>query len=231
MKLSSFISSDDKNRLSKKEIIFKGILFYVMSLFTLVIVILALIVILNLFNVDTESLKYPLDSEKNEIRKKGILYVLFLVVFFGPFIEELSFRLGVSFKRMHVAISAGAITYVISSLLSGSKYFEGIHYKLILAIVVGLLLYRIGQTTLDNIQQRYGRMIIWIMILSFGFLHVLNYDIEGTSILPMYFVMCLPQVLMGIIFVYFRLNLGFLYSLGFHCLLNGISFLLSLGMI
>lgn len=93
MKLSSFISSDDKNRLSKKEIIFKGILFYVMSLFTLVIVILALIVILNLFNVNTESLKYPLEAEKSEMREKGVFYLLFLVVFFGPFMEELSFKL------------------------------------------------------------------------------------------------------------------------------------------
>lgn len=226
-RLASFISSEDKGRLSKRKIIIKGILFYLKSLFVLIGIVLSLIVILNLFNVDTTSLKYPLDSEKSELREKGILYMLFLVVFFGPLIEELSFRLGLSFQRRHVAISAAAMAYMLSSVLSGSGYFQDIPYKLVLSIVVGLLLYGIGQKTFDNIQQKHAKTILWIMILSFGFIHVLNYEIELLALLPMYFVMCLPQVLMGIIFTYFRLNLGFIYSLGFHCLLNGVSFILS----
>lgn len=225
--LSNYITSDDKNRLSKKKIITKGILFYMKSFFVLIGIILSLIVTLNLFNVDTKSLKYPLESEMNEMREKSIFYLLFSVVFFGPFIEELGFRLGLSFKRKHIAISASAITYMLSSLLSGGGYFDDVHYKLVFAVLIGLLLYGIGQTTLDNIQQKYGRIIIWMMILFFGFLHVINYDIEVSYLLPMYFVMCLPQVLMGIVFTYFRLNLGFFYGLGFHCVLNGISFLLS----
>lgn len=227
-RLASFISSEDKGRLSKRKIIIKGVVFYVKSLFVLIGIVLSLIVILNLFNVDTTSLKYPLDSEKSELREKGILYMLFLVVFFGPLIEELSFRLGLSFQRKHVAISVAAMAYMLSSVLSGSGHFQDVPYKLVLAIVIGLLLYGIGQKTFDNIQQKHGKTILWIMILSFGFIHVLNYEIETLALLPMYFVMCLPQVLMGIVFTYFRLNLGFIYCLGFHCLLNGVSFILSL---
>lgn len=227
----NYISFDDKNKLSKKKIIIKGILFYLKYLFVLICVILSLIVTLNLFNVDTGSLKYPLESEMNEMREKSDFYLLFLVVFFGPFIEELGFRLGLSFKRKHIAISVSAITYMLSSLLSEGGYFEDVLYKLVFAAFIGLFLYCISQTIYDNIQQKYGRIIIWVMILFFGFLHVINYDIEVTCLLPMYFIMCLPQVLMGIVFTYFRLNLGFLYGLGFHCLLNGISFLLSLIMI
>ncbi len=223
----NYISFDDKNKLSKKKIIIKGILFYLKYLFVLICVILSLIVALNLFNVDTGSLKYPLESEMNEMREKSDFYLLFLVVFFGSIIEEMGFRLGFSFKRKHIAISASAITYMFTSLLSGSGYFDDVLYKLVFAALTGLILYGVGQTIYDNIQQKYGQIIIWIMILFFGFLHVINYDIEVTCLLPMYFVMCLPQVLMGIVFTYFRLNLGFLYGLGFHCLLNGISFMLS----
>ena len=226
--LSSFVSSDDKNRLSKKKIIIKGVLFYLKSLFKLAIIILSLIFILNLFKVNTESLKYPLESYMDEMKKKGVFYALFLVAFFGPFIEELSFRLGLSFKRLHVSLSAVAFTYFLSSLLFNSGYFGDVHYKLPVSILVGVLLYSRSQITFDNIRQKYGRIIIWGMILFFGFLHVANYNIETITLLPMYFVMCLPQVLMGIVFVYFRLNLGFFYALGFHCLLNGISFSMSL---
>lgn len=226
--LPDFVSSDDKNRLSKKKIIFKGIFFYLKSIFLLIVVVLSMIVILNLLNVNTEPLKYPLEAEMAEMKRRGIFYALFLVVFFGPFIEELSFRLGVSFNRKHVAISAGGMAYLLSSQFSGSGYFDYIYYKLAIAILVGLLLYRMNQATLDKIQEKYGKGIIWVTILFFGFLHVTNYAIEATYFLPLYFVMCLPQVLMGIVFVYFRLNLGFVYALGFHCLLNGISFLTSL---
>lgn len=63
-----------------------------------------MIVILNLLNVNTEPLKYPLEAETAEMKRRGIFYALFLVVFFGPFIEELSFRLGISFNRKHVAM-------------------------------------------------------------------------------------------------------------------------------
>ena len=137
----NYISFDDKNKLSKKKIIIKGILFYFKYLFVLICVILSLIVTLNLFNVDTGSLKYPLESEMNEIREKSDFYLLFLVVFFGPIIEEMGFRLGLSFKRKHIAISASAITYMFTSLLSGSGYFDDVLYKLVFAAFIGLFLY------------------------------------------------------------------------------------------
>ena len=85
--LPDFVSSDDKNRLSKKKIIFKGIFFYLKSIFLLIVVVLSMIVILNLLNVNTEPLKYPLEAEMAEMKRRGIFYALFLVVFFGPFIE------------------------------------------------------------------------------------------------------------------------------------------------
>lgn len=226
--LSQFISSDHKYTLSKKEIILKGVLFYLKSIIILIVVVLSIIFILNLFGVNTEPLKYPLTAEKAEMIEKGIFYALFLVVFFAPFIEELCFRLGLSFNRKHVAISVGAIAYFLSSQLSGSGYFDYILYKLTFAIIAGLLMYRVKQATLDNVRQKYGKGIIWVSILLFGFLHITNYDVQATYLLPLYFVMCLPQVLMGIVFVYFRLNLGFIYALGLHCMLNGTSFLISL---
>lgn len=46
-----------------------------------------MIVILNLLNVNTVPLKYPLEAETAEMKRRGIFYALFLVVFFGPFIE------------------------------------------------------------------------------------------------------------------------------------------------
>lgn len=46
--------------------------------------------------------------------------------------------------------------------------------------------------------------------------------------IPIALMMCLPQVLMGIVFTYFRLNLGFLFGLLLHSLINGISFSFSL---
>lgn len=224
--LISSIIYNDKERLSKKEIIIKGLLFYLKSILILIPLILLMIGILNLFNINTESLKYIVVSDIKEFRIKGVLYMLFIVVFFGPFFEELTFRLGLSFRRTHISISTAALVYVIGSFLSGTGYFDYIQYKFPVSTLAGLLVWTLHQQTFDNIQRKYGRLLIWTSILFFGFLHVSNFDMEA-NIWPLYFIMCLPQVVMGIVLVYYRLNLGFLYALAFHVALNGISFLIS----
>jgi len=224
--LISSIICNDKERLSKNEIIIKGILFYIKSILILIPLILLMIGILNLFNINTESLKYLVASDIKEFRTKGVLYMLFIVVCFGPFFEELTFRLGLSFKRKHISISTAALVYLIGSFLSDTGYFDYIQYKFPVAVLAGLLVYILHQQIFDSIQRKYGRLIIWISILFFGFLHVLNFDIVA-DIWPLYFIMCLPQVAMGIVLVYYRLNLGFLYALAFHVVLNGISFFIS----
>ena len=108
------------------------------------------------------------------------------------------------------------------SFVTGKSYFEQIWIKLPVSLLVGFAVYRIPQWFWDNIKNKHGKLIIWCFTLLFAFLHINNYTIDA-DIIPMYFLMCLPQLIMGITLVYFRLNLGFFYAVAFHSLLNAFS--------
>lgn len=178
--------------------------------------------------MDTSSLKYPIEAERNELIERGVFQAMLLVVFFAPLIEELSFRLGLSFKRRDMFISSVAFAYMMGTLFFMNGYFDKIHITVPLAFITGAIIYRVSQYFIENKRKEFKQPTIWISVFLFGFLHVANYDFTSVSLIPMYFIMCLPQVLMGLVLVYFRLNLGFMYAFGFHSLLNGFSFLMSL---
>ena len=223
--LYNFLDDKDRTILSKKRIIFKGVIFYIKSLIIVSITILGIITILNIFKIDTSTLISSFKEDVEELQEKGILYAIFMIVFFSPFIEEIACRLGLSFKRNHMAFSAFALVYILLSLITKSSYFEEVSYKLLVSLLIGYAVYQIPQTFWNKVINNNNRKIlVCCATLLFAFLHINNYTID-IKILPMYFLICLPQLVMGVTIVYFRLNLGFVYGLTFHSLLNAISFL------
>ena len=127
--LYNFLDDKDRTILSKKRIIFKGVIFYIKSLIIVSITILGIITILNIFKIDTSTLISSFKEDVEELQEKGILYAIFMIVFFSPFIEEIACRLGLSFKRNHMAFSAFALVYILLSLITKSSYFEEVSYN------------------------------------------------------------------------------------------------------
>jgi hypothetical protein len=178
--------------------------------------------------IDLSFLTDAIISDAYEIRNKGLVFTSFFVVLFGPLIEELGFRFALSFKRVHIFISVSVLSFMFLSLWLGRGFFADILFKALISLLIGSVTLLVNQKRYDIVQQKYGLQIIWLTIMLFGFSHIVNYKIENFMQIPIALMMCLPQVLMGIVFTYIRLNLGFLFGLLLHSLINGISFSFSL---
>ena len=92
---------------------------------------------------------------------------------------------------------------------------------------MGYLFYKIPQARYDSIKSNkyLYRSFIWFSILWFSLMHINNYNVE-MYYLPYLIIVCLPQFSAGILFTYFRLNLGIYASIFAHILLNGVTYIL-----
>jgi len=220
--LKTFYLDIDKQTLSKGDILFKGIFFYVKNwviVATFLMILLSLLKVLNIANI--EYFKYNLD-EKLDFRHH-LLHSFFITVLLYPMIEELTFRLGTNFKKRNVIISLSFLLLVFIDRYVGYNYFDALQYKLPICIAFALLLYCIPQKYFQIETAWKKGFAVYAITILFALLHITNYPFH-LSYLPVYCLLVLPQFIMGVTFVYFRLNLGFLYGYGFHALINLIAF-------
>lgn len=151
-----------------------------------------------------------------------------MLIVIGPIIEETIHRLWLSFHKTEIIISVTCISFFILGELYhiDDKYIR-ILTKLAIAFVMGYLFYKIPQARYDSIKSNkyLYRSFIWFSILWFSLMHINNYNVE-MYYLPYLIIACLPQFSAGILFTYFRLNLGIYASIFAHILLNGVTYIL-----
>lgn len=222
-----FLLQEEPGGVSRQTMLKKGLIFYFKNLLLVIMFLLLLIGALNLLGINTDSLKTTIKMDVEEVQEKGLLFVAFFTILFGPFIEEMAFRLGLSFKKIPIALSVFALVYIYSSLLIGGGYFQHVLLKLLIAGLTACAVFFVPQRFWNKYTEKSKNMVIVLFTLLFACTHMVNYQIVG-YLLPLYFLMCLPQLVMGITIVYFRRNMGFFYGLGFHMLMNSFSLLLML---
>lgn len=166
----------------------------------------------------------PETSKLNDfyIFNSTLKYIV-ITCFCGPFFEEALFRLGLSFKRVHVAISI-AIVY----LAIFGNIFGVICWKYVVingaAIAVFFIIYQLNIAKYLEHAHDLKRMVIYASIIVFGFLHITNYaPLVGCSI-PYYLLYSLPPLIAGFMFTYVRITFGFKFSVAYHSANNIIAF-------
>lgn len=97
--------------------------------------------------------------------------------------------------------------------------------KLIVAGLFAVLLYFVPDRFHEQTHTRFEKQIIILSIVLFALTHLVNFEIK-LSYLPIYILLCSPQLIMGATFSYLRLNLGFSYAVAAHIIINSISALL-----
>ena len=156
---------------------------------------------------------------------------LLLISVLGPLLEESIFRLWLSFKRIHVFISLFIVFYILIGIcipsekqtflhgLAKVSYFTGCGYKIPLSILLSSSVFLVSQKSLDRIKEGFGHYFIVLSIIVFATLHISNMSFEW-FLLPVAFLCCLPQFVVGLTITYYRINLGFFYGYVFHFLVN-----------
>ena len=186
-------------------------------------------IVTNLFHYKSLGNQYKL-SMHSFFTKYGYWKALLYITLIGPVIEELIFRLPLSFKRKHIAASFGFALVLFAKAIPWIS-----NQNLALNIILRIVLFAVGylafaktlpQHTSPNKRAKTGLILASIII--FGMLHTLNYAPFHLAILFIYPLYVLPQSFMGWLLTYIRFKNGFFWGVALHIMINSITMLLQL---
>ena len=147
--------------------------------------------------------------------------VLLKLMVIAPVVEEVMFRLGLSFKRQTVALWAGLRPLVCAYYL----YRCRVWYVLLGIAAVGAVLYwLICRFTTDeqwkNWRTKYIIPAMWISAIGFGLLHLRAFSVLNGQVFPYALATILVPMAGGCAITYLRVNRGFWWGVLLHCLIN-----------
>lgn len=139
-----------------------------------------------------------------------------LGIILAPIYEEVLMRLLLVFNRRNIAIfiTCCAVFFVYFLIKSNPKFL--IYSTLIVAISITCIYHN---QCLSFINNNY-KIFFYLSAIVFGLLHVFNFTgINGYNLIftPL---LVLPQIFMGLILGYLRVNYGFKYGILFHAIVN-----------
>ena len=207
----------------------EGLLFYLRYV---VISFLLIVVVLTISKLTGLEIKHVASTEAfRDSFRNNLPIRLFQACLLGPIMEEIVFRLWLSFKRHHLGIALFALSYVVLTkyvfpheqevFLWGyhSAYFEHAGLKVLISGLFSSSVIIVKEDWLTNLGVRTKHIIICISLFCFAALHLTNI-ICPWYLYPLMLIMCLPQFILGTTATYFRIQLGFFAGLAFHCLIN-----------
>lgn len=164
-----------------------------------------------------------IDSGNNSLVLKSLTDYILLVIFV-PIIEEILFRLWQNFNKRNIIISFTLILLLPLINLLKIKHFS-ITYFIILGIIlipifIFCFLWRGYTDQSVQISIKYKKLLFYVSAVSFGLLHITNFAPINYSIILIYPIFVLPQIIMGFTIGYTRIKYGFLYGLLLHCMIN-----------
>jgi hypothetical protein len=170
--------------------------------------------------------------------------VILLGGIYAPLTEELTFRLGLKYSPFRLSISITLLLSMMLQLLDFYKIvnytwlFEYIHLDnpllqgfvtltmaLFFGIVVGFF-FKIPaiNAKVSNLHTTYFIFIFYLSAILFGIIHASNYD-GLTEIWYLIPILGLPQIFIGVILGYVRVNYGMIWSIILHSIHNTLAIL------
>jgi hypothetical protein len=157
----------------------------------------------------------------------GFLKAYIFVCLLGPAFEETIFRLWLSFKKQHLAISV-----IIALFYFGAAFFHfkntmlklGIEVAIAIVVIAASLIFIPKTEVLISPENK--RKLIILSICLFGLMHIFNFIPFDHTFLWLYPVYVIPQLLMGWGMTYVRFKNGFVWGIVLHSLINTVSLLI-----
>lgn len=152
---------------------------------------------------------------------------LFSLVVLAPIIEEGIFRLSLRLSPFNFSSMIGLIgMYLFLPILS--SWFQLNTYILLavtfcMLFISTLVLVTRQASVLEWLYPRFKKYFRWIYYfssISFGFIHLSNFDNITLSHFLLIPLLTLPQLCSGLFFGYARMRYGIGYSIGLHALNN-----------
>lgn len=177
-----------------------------------------------IFNIEK-----PVNIFLNSVRQKTWVYQIGLACLSAPIVEELQCRLWLKYSRINFATFSGIwLFYFFKRVIVGFGLF-GEHDNTSLAIGLSLIVmamvysYLHENNTINNrlerFWQKYYKVIFYVSVIGFGFLHTTNFDLRFSTMMLIP-IITLPQTSLGFMLGYVRLKYGFLYGILLHSAFN-----------
>ena len=144
---------------------------------------------------------------------------LWVVLILPPVLEETAFRLPLKRKRLYITLSSAAVMFFISAIIFSSKVYDVTWERLLFCSIIALATWFWGYKWGSKVNFKTW---LWILVLSFSILHIINYDlstmdIDGWIRVVLKEVVKIPSALM---FSYVRIKHGFGTSVALHFAVN-----------
>jgi hypothetical protein len=163
----------------------------------------------------------------NPLQNSNVNYPFYLVVFIGPFFEEILFRLGLIINRRNISIFLGVLIFEI---LGGSittfslTNSSSIYFAIIGLASMFLSCFYLPKQALEFLN-KHKSYLIRFSILFFGLLHISNASEFHWQLALFYPFFVIPQIVMAYFITNLRLKYGFFWGLGLHIVFNAISYI------
>ncbi|WP_428330778.1 CPBP family glutamic-type intramembrane protease [Mucilaginibacter sp.] len=160
--------------------------------------------------------------------KLGFLWSYIFAAVFAPFFEESIFRLPLSFKKQHVVIAF----FIALIYFSGSFFHpKDIMLRVAIEIAIAAVIYVVCLLLIPNedlaVSAKNKKRWIIASICLFGLMHILNFHPIDITLLWIYPLYVIPQLVMGWGLTYMRFKNGFIWGIVLHSLINSVFVLLA----
>jgi hypothetical protein len=161
----------------------------------------------------------------NLFHQKALSLQLAIACLYAPIAEELEFRVLLRYSKFNFTMFLGIWSYLLVRQVTAGSTLLGEHsdisMSIAIAIGVGVLLYSLLDKHkrlngyLERFWLKWYRPVFYFSVISFGFMHISNFDIRLSTLLltP---ILTLPQISLGFLLGYIRLKYGVGYSMLLH---------------
>lgn len=236
MMIRRFLYSLDRMTSPRKDesqgagvVIKEGLVFYLKYVVIAFLIIVVVLTVSKWLGVDIHN-KMSTSAFKESARANLPIRLLQMCLL-GPLLEELHFRLWLSFKRVHLGITLFFLSYVLLTKFvfphEHDVYWFGYHSiyfghagpKVLISGLLASSVLLLKQDWLSSLSDKTKHTIIYASLFCFAALHLTNI-VCPSYLYPFMLVLCLPQLILGATVTYYRIQIGFFAGLAFHCLLN-----------
>lgn len=152
--------------------------------------------------------------------KFGLLYTFFILVFLGPFVEEIIFRWSLKYSSTKIYISTflGVLFYFNSIYLLEfdlKQIMISLFVIIILFVIIKFVI--IKHNILGN--EKNLKIYSYLLAILFGMYHFkMIVNINYFSVFPYLYI--LPKIILGVFLNKIRVNYGMKYNIGVHMFIN-----------
>ncbi len=213
---TQFVNSYNKN--SRNDTLF----------LTLILCFVLNLIILIIFKYTDQLFGLPPHNSYFFVKNNKWYTIVILTLILGPVIEEITFRLFLKYSNLNLSISIGGFCYFLISLITKTKFYSlesSTLMKVVTSIIISFLIYiLIEKKNKDFLLRAFWKRnqlkIIYFSIFIFGLIHLYNIKNLDTKTMLLFPILISPQLIIGLLSSYLRLNCGFYYAIIFHSLVN-----------